>query len=72
MPQGISGIPSSRTTTSSAGKSFIGTVVARLPFSYQLIDRINELNPKFETFSDLSVDRESSCSTVRFQATTNG
>jgi len=59
MPQGISGIPSSRTTTSSAGKSFIGTVVARLPFSYQLIDRINELNPKFETFSDLSVDRES-------------
>ncbi len=58
MPQGISGIPKSQPTTSSAGKSFIGTVIARMPFSYQLIDRITELNPKYETFSKLSADRE--------------
>jgi hypothetical protein len=59
MAQGISGIQKSQTSTSSAGKSFIGTVIARMPFSYQLIDRITELNPKYETFSKLGGDRES-------------
>lgn len=59
MPQGISGIQKSQASVSSAGKSFIGTVIARLPFSYQLIDRITELNPKYETFNDLVSDRQS-------------
>lgn len=58
MSNGIYGIPKSQTTTSSAGKSFIGTVVARLPFSYQLIDRITELNPKYEYFNKLVSDKD--------------
>lgn len=63
MAQGIHGIPRSQTTVSSAGKSFIGTVIARLPFSYQLIDRITEMNPKYETFNSLVSDRDSRVAT---------
>lgn len=44
-------------TATSAGKSFISTVIARMPFSYQLIDRITELNPKYEVFKDLPSNR---------------
>jgi hypothetical protein len=46
------------TITTSAGKSFINTVIAKLPFSYQIVDNITALNPKYEVFSDLSSDRD--------------
>jgi len=45
-------------STTSAGRGFINTVMARIPFGYKLIDSITELNPKFNTFSDLTSDRE--------------
>jgi hypothetical protein len=46
------------TITTSAGKSFINTVIAKLPFSYQVIENITALNPKYEAFADLSADRD--------------
>ena len=42
----------------SGGKSFVSTVLARTPFSYQIIDKITELNPKYELFSKLAADRQ--------------
>lgn len=45
------------TVTTSAGKSFINTVIARLPFAYQIIENITALNPKYEVFADLASDR---------------
>lgn len=59
MAREISGIQRSQPTVTSAGKSFIGTVIARLPFSYQIIDKISEMNPKYEVFNKLVSDRES-------------
>jgi hypothetical protein len=52
-------IPSHRgsTITTSAGKSFISTVIAKLPFSTAIIDNITALNPKYEVFADLASDR---------------
>ena len=58
MAQGIHGTSAGQSSYSSAGKSFIGTVIARLPFSYQLIDRITEMNPKYEAFSKLVSDKD--------------
>ena len=58
MADGIPGGGRS-TITSSAGKSFINTVMARLPFSYAMIDNITQLNPKYEVFQDLATDRAS-------------
>lgn len=46
------------TVTTSAGKSFINTVIAKLPFSYQVIENITALNPKYEVFQDLATDRD--------------
>jgi len=47
------------TITTSAGKSFINTVIAKLPFSYSVIENISALNPKYEVFQDLATDRDS-------------
>jgi len=58
MAEGIPGYKGS-TITTSAGKSFISTVIAKLPFSYQIIDNITSLNPKYEAFQDLASDRDS-------------
>ena len=58
MAQGIHGTSAGQSSTTSAGKSFAGTVIARLPFSYQLIDKITELNPKYEMFSKLVSDKD--------------
>lgn len=54
------GIPGARSnaTTTSAGKSFINTVIARMPFSAQIIEDISRLNPKYEVFQDIAADRE--------------
>jgi hypothetical protein len=46
------------TVTTSAGKSFLSTVMARLPFGVSILDNISVLNPKYETFQDLVKDRE--------------
>jgi len=45
------------TITTSAGKSFINTVIAKLPFSYSIIENVTALNPKYETFASLASDR---------------
>lgn len=58
MAEAIPGYKGS-TVTTSAGKSFINTVIAKLPFSYQVIENITALNPKYEIFQDLSSDRDS-------------
>lgn len=44
--------------TTSAGKNFISTLMTKIPFSYQIIDNITQLNPKFEVFNDIVKDRE--------------
>lgn len=46
------------TITTSSGKSFINTVMAKMPFAYQIIENITELNPKYELFKDLASDRK--------------
>ena len=46
------------TQTTSAGRSFLSTVMSRLPFGVQILDNISQLNPKYETFQDLVIDRE--------------
>tara|TARA_R110000765_G_scaffold366930_2_gene457115 strand:+ start:2518 stop:4356 length:1839 start_codon:yes stop_codon:yes gene_type:complete len=53
----IPGYRGGATKTTSAGKSFINTVIAKMPFSYQVIENISSLNPKYETFSGISSDR---------------
>lgn len=45
------------TQTTSAGRSFLSTVMSRLPFGVQILDNISQLNPKYETFQDLVIDR---------------
>ena len=57
MPDIIPGYRGS-TITTSAGKSFINTVIAKLPFSYQIIENITALNPKYTIFQDLVADKE--------------
>ena len=52
------------TLTTSAGKSFLSTVMARMPFGVQILDSISELNPRYETFSDLVTDREARISAL--------
>lgn len=52
MPQSYAN-PTSNSTTSS-GKSFMNMLIAKLPFSYQIIDNITTLNPKFEAFNEIS------------------
>ncbi len=46
------------TQVTSAGKSFINTVIARIPFSYAIIDNITQLNPKYQLFNDLPATRQ--------------
>jgi len=53
----IPGRNGGNTITTSAGKSFISTVIAKLPFSTAIIDNITALNPKYEVFADLASDR---------------
>jgi hypothetical protein len=45
------------TQTTSAGRSFLSTVMSRLPIGVQILDNISQLNPKYETFQDLVIDR---------------
>jgi len=59
MSEAIPGYQGRNTVTSSAGKSFINTVIAKLPFSYAIIENITALNPKYEIFQDLASDRYS-------------
>lgn len=39
--------------TSSAGSSWINTLVARMPYTYKLLKNATEKNPKYELFDDL-------------------
>lgn len=41
-----------------AGSNFTGTLLSKLPFSYQIIDNISSLNPKYEIFDKLSIDKQ--------------
>lgn len=40
--------------TSSAGQSFISTLIARLPYTYKVLQNAIEANPKYELFNDLT------------------
>ena len=51
MGQGNSG-------TSSAGQSWISTLVARMPYTYKVLQNAMEANPKFDIFSDLVTRKE--------------
>lgn len=39
--------------TSSAGNSFISTLVARMPYTYKILDNALERNPKYDIFNNL-------------------
>ena len=39
--------------TSSAGGSWISTLIARMPYAYRLLTNITEKNPKYEIFQEL-------------------
>jgi len=43
---------------STAGTSFMSTLVAKMPFSYKVLQNIEILNPKYEIFSKLAPNRE--------------
>ncbi len=57
MADGISGYKGGQASTTSAGKSFINTVMARLPFAATIIDNVSKLNPRYEIFDQLAKDR---------------
>lgn len=40
--------------TSSAGQSFISTLIARMPYTYKVLQNAIEANPKYELFNDLT------------------
>jgi hypothetical protein len=40
--------------TSSAGQSFISTLVARMPYTYKVLQNAIEANPKYDLFNDLT------------------
>jgi hypothetical protein len=44
--------------TSSAGSSFISTLLVKTPFSYKILQNIEALNPKYEIFHDLASSRD--------------
>jgi len=42
-----------RAGTSSAGQNFISTLIARMPYTYKVIQNALEQNPKYDMFADL-------------------
>lgn len=44
--------------TSSAGQSFISTLIARMPYTYKVLHNAIESNPKYENFNDLDSRKE--------------
>jgi hypothetical protein len=44
--------------TSSAGQSFISTLVARMPYTYKVIQNAIEANPKYDLFNNLASRKE--------------
>lgn len=54
---GMSGAPS-QAGTSSAGQSFISTLVARMPYNYRMLQNALDSNPKYDTFNKLITRRE--------------
>ena len=50
---GMSNAPS-QAGTSSAGQSFISTLVARMPYTYKVLQNAIEANPKYDIFNDLT------------------
>ena len=45
-------------TGTSDGKGFINMLMSRIPFSYNIIDSITALNPKYDVFRELIRDKE--------------
>ncbi len=45
--------------TSSAGQSFISTLIARMPYTYKILQNAIEANPKYELFNDLTSRKDS-------------
>ncbi len=44
--------------TSSAGQSFISTLVARMPYTYKVLQNAIEANPKYDLFNNLTSRKE--------------
>jgi len=53
MANGMGMSNAGRSGTGSAGKSFISTLVARMPYTYRVLQNALELNPKYDTFNNL-------------------
>lgn len=59
--------------TSSAGQSFMSTLVARMPYTYKVIQNAIEANPKYDAFKQLTSKKEAIISNQSiFQRTTDG
>lgn len=50
---GTNGMGMGNAGTSSAGQSFISTLVARMPYTYRILQNAVEANPKYDIFSNL-------------------
>jgi hypothetical protein len=44
--------------TSTAGKSFLSTLIARMPYTYKVIQNAINANPKYDTFNAVSARRD--------------
>ena len=44
--------------TSSAGQSFLSTLIARLPYTFKVLQNAIEANPKYDIFNDLTSRKE--------------
>ena len=44
--------------TSSAGQSFISTLIARMPYTFKVLQNAIEANPKYDIFNDLTSRKE--------------
>lgn len=44
--------------TSSAGQSFISTLIARMPYTYRIIQNALEANPKYDAFEKIASSKE--------------
>ena len=58
MANNITGGGQSTQGTSSAGQSWISTLVARMPYTYKVIQNAYEANPKYDLFNGLITQKD--------------
>jgi hypothetical protein len=54
----VNGMGMGNSGTSSAGQSFISTLISRMPYTYKVLQNAIEANPKYDIFNDLTSRKE--------------